>query len=158
MTRAFYLTVCITIVYFFLSGIAQGGAFLSDLENALMCKCDDKCGKVLVNCNCSTADKTRKTIQKQLESGLTVEQIIESYVEKYGETVLSSPTKSGFNLTAWITPFAALMGGGLSIRQIIKSWTQRKRGAIETKKTSQSKETQNKYSLQLQKELDKLET
>ena len=39
--------------------IVGAGALLQDLENALMCKCDDKCGKVLMNCTCSTADKTR---------------------------------------------------------------------------------------------------
>ena len=42
------------------SSLVNAGAILSDLENQLMCKCDDKCGKVLINCTCSTADKNRK--------------------------------------------------------------------------------------------------
>ena len=82
---------------------------LADIENAIMCECDDKCGKVLINCNCSTSDKHRATIKKQIESGLTKEQIVKSYVDKYGERALSAPTMKGFNLTAWIMPFAAII-------------------------------------------------
>ena len=58
----------------------SAGALLQDLENALMCKCDDKCGKVLMNCTCSTSDETRVKFSKMLESGLTVEQIIKMQV------------------------------------------------------------------------------
>ncbi|MGY8765910.1 MAG: cytochrome c-type biogenesis protein CcmH, partial [Nitrospinaceae bacterium] len=87
------------------SSLVNAGAILSDLENQLMCKCDDKCGKVLINCTCSTADKNRKKFTKMLESGLTVDQIVQQQIEKYGETVLSAPTKNGFNLTAWVIPF-----------------------------------------------------
>ena len=129
---------------------------LTDLENALMCKCDDKCGKVLINCTCSTANKTRKTLQKELDSGLTVEQVVKSYVDKYGETILSAPTKTGFNLTAWITPFAALVGGGLGIRQIIRRWIRRKLGD-ETKDSREPSKLDNKLSQRLQKELNNLD-
>ena len=104
------------------AGTSHGGALLMELENALMCKCDDKCGKVLVNCTCSTSDETRGKFSKLLESGLTVEQIVQQQVDKYGETVLSSPLKSGFNLTAWVMPFAMLLAGGLGITKILDLW------------------------------------
>ena len=57
-----------------------------------------------------------------LDSGLTVEQIIKSQVDEYGETVLSAPTKFGFNLTAWVMPFMALIAGGVGIRKILYTW------------------------------------
>ena len=31
---------------------------------------------------------------------------------KYGEKILSAPTTQGFNLLAWIMPFAAILAGG----------------------------------------------
>ena len=90
-------TVLVLVMVLFMAfsntGSASAGALLADLENALMCKCDDKCGKVLENCTCSTSDKTRKKFSKMLESGLTVEQIIKQQVEEHGETMLSAPTK-----------------------------------------------------------------
>ena len=32
--------------------------------------------------------------------------VLQSFVQKYGNTVLAAPTASGFNMVAWITPFA----------------------------------------------------
>mgnify|MGYP001572931317 CR=1 FL=1 len=107
------------------SGV-EAGVLLEDLENQLMCKCDDKCGKVLINCTCSTSDKTRAKFSKMLESGITVEQIVKMQVDKYGETVLSAPTKFGFNLTAWMTPFVALVAGGFGVRKVLLAWVCKK--------------------------------
>ena len=136
--------------------ISQAGSLLQDLENSLMCKCDDKCGKVLINCTCSTSDKTRAKLSKMLESGLTVEQIIKSQVDKYGETVLSAPTKFGFNLTAWVMPFVALIAGGVGVRKIINSWVGRK-DELDSQNETQEKPTPGKYSKRLQDELDGIE-
>ena len=150
---------CIFIASWFLvhtPNISQAGALLQDLENALMCKCDDKCGKVLINCTCSTSDKTRVKLSKMLESGLTVEQIIKSQVDKYGETVLSAPTKFGFNLTAWVMPFVALIAGGVGVRKIINSWVGKKE-ELDLQDETQEKSTPGKYSIRLQDELDGIE-
>ncbi len=136
---------------------------LADLENALMCKCDDKCGKVLINCTCDTSKETRKTLTSKLESGLTVDQIVQQYVDKYGETVLSAPTKSGFNLSAWIMPFVALAIGGFGVRKVIQSWVR----PVQTEKdtddsgeesVSEADIPSGKYSKRLKDELDQLES
>ena len=137
--------------------ITNAGSLLQDLENALMCKCDDKCGKVLINCTCSTSDKTRKNFSKMLDSGLTVEQIIKSQVDKYGETVLSAPTKFGFNLTAWVMPFMALIAGGVGIRKILYTWVGKKQPEDVQSKSEEKPATPGKYSKRLQDELDGIE-
>jgi cytochrome c-type biogenesis protein CcmH/NrfF len=141
-----------------LQGSAGAAAVLADLENALMCKCDDKCGKVLINCTCSTSDKTRAEFSKMLDSGITVDQIINMQVEKYGETVLSSPTKSGFNLTAWAMPFVALLAGGFGVSKIIEAW--KKKGGAEDQSTEPEEDASisAKYSSRIQEELDKIES
>ena len=136
---------------------------LADLENALMCKCDDKCGKVLINCTCDTSKETRKTLTAKLDSGLTVDQIIKQYVDKYGETVLSAPTKTGFNLTAWILPFAALVAGGFGVRKVIHSWvgkdsSEKKAGEGEEEPVSAGEPSSGKYTNRLKDELDRLDS
>ena len=156
-------------VSFVSSSLVNAGAILSDLENQLMCKCDDKCGKVLINCTCSTADKNRKKFTKMLESGLTVDQIVQQQVEKYGETVLSAPTKNGFNLTAWVIPFGALMIGGVGLRRLLNGWVGKNKpdielqskegeGTPESDSKNLSEISSTKYSRRLQDELDRLET
>lgn len=135
---------------------------MADLENALMCKCDDKCGKVLINCTCDTSKETRKALMANLKSGLTVDQIIKGYVDKYGETVLSAPTKSGFNLMAWITPFAALVIGGFGVRKVIRSWIRPVPAGEDSHESGKEEPAPDaasgKYSRRLQDELDRLES
>ncbi len=137
--------------------VAGAGALLQDLENQLMCKCDDKCGKVLINCTCSTSDKTRTKFSKMLESGLTVEQIVKMQVDEYGETVLSAPTKFGFNLTAWLTPFVALVAGGFGVRKVLHAWVGKKdsNGSVEV--SVPDPKISEKYSKRLKDELDGIE-
>lgn len=148
---------------------AYAGAMLADLENALMCKCDDKCGKVLMNCTCSTAAKTRKKFTKMLESGITVDQIIAQQVAMHGETVLSSPTKSGFNLTAWVMPFGVLLVGGVGLRKLLNNWATNNKSVVtqldsqvvgndDVEKQKYSDMNSTKFSRHLKEELDRLET
>ena len=148
------IPVLVTVWSVSVVGVAHGGALLKDLENALMCQCDDKCGKVLINCTCDTSHETRRHLVKRLASGLTVEQIIQAYVDKYGETVLSAPTKTGFNLTAWVTPFAALVVGGFGVRKVMRSWTRKDDDDDDDPPPGNP----SGYSSRLQNELDKLET
>jgi len=134
---------------------------MANLENALMCKCDDKCGKVLINCTCDTSKETRKVLMSKLESGLTVDQIVQQYVDKYGETILSAPTKSGFNLSAWIMPFAALVIGGFGVRKVIRSWIRPGKKDVDENGEATASETEpssGKYSNKLRDELDRLDS
>lgn len=148
-----------TLVWISVSQVSavSAGSLLQDVENALMCKCDDKCGKVLMNCTCSTADKTRGKFSKMLESGLTVEQIIKTQVAEHGETILSAPTKFGFNLTAWLTPFIALVAGGFGVRKVLRTCVGRKDGGDSAVAPTSEPKVSAKYSKRLQDELDGIE-
>ena len=157
LSKSIFSIVLVGGLIAFSPGLSFSGSLLQDLENALMCKCDDKCGKVLINCTCSTSDKTRAKFTKMLESGLTVEQIIKSQVDKYGETVLSAPTKFGFNLTAWVMPFVALIAGGVGVKKIISSWVGKKQIADTQDEVEIKPATPGKYAKRLQDELDEIE-
>ncbi|MDH5761521.1 MAG: cytochrome c-type biogenesis protein CcmH [Nitrospinota bacterium] len=157
-----YMMIIAALVMLAAATHSWAASQMANLENALMCKCDDKCGKVLINCTCDTSKETRKTLMAKLESGLTVDQIIKQYVDKYGETILSAPTKKGFNLSAWITPFVALVIGGFGVRKVIQSWM-RKAPAQNDSQAGEADEPQpetssGKYSKKLHDELDRLES
>lgn len=48
------------------------------------------------------------------EQGLTPDQIVDAFVEKYGEQALMAPRPEGFNLAGYLVPGAAIgLGGGL---------------------------------------------
>jgi cytochrome c-type biogenesis protein CcmH len=79
----------------------------------LMCICG--CQQVLTECNhihCPSSVPMRGEVNDKLAAGMTDDQLLKSFVEKYGTAVLAAPAFSGiFNRTAWLTPFAALVIG-----------------------------------------------
>jgi len=125
-----------------------------EVEAHLMCMCKDKCGKVLESCICQYSDQYRMDIAMKLKEGLTKDMVIQTYVDRYGEKALSAPTKKGFNLTAWITPFFAIMVGGFGIRRVVSRWVSLRKGEKREKISGQKDIQQSsKYTSLLEKEL-----
>ena len=82
----------------------------------LVCQCG--CNEQLTVCamqNCSSATPMRAEIRERLQKGESVEQIVDSFVTRYGKQVLSAPTTKGFDLAAWIMPFVILCLGAVVV-------------------------------------------
>ncbi len=62
----------------------------------------------------------RSLVREKLEQGETREEILQFFVERYGETVLAVPAKSGFNLIVWITPVLGIFIGGIVLWLVIR--------------------------------------
>ncbi len=92
----------------------------TDIENSLICQ--DNCGMLLSSCDNQTAQYMRKIISTRLAQGQSKEQIIGYFVNIYGTKVLAAPEAKGFNLTAWVTPFIAVILGGLAIYFAVDKW------------------------------------
>lgn len=93
---------------------------VGDVEKELMCQCG--CTMVLDTCQCGTADQMRALIGEKIDGGQSKNEIMDYFVAQYGETILSAPTKKGFNLMVWILPFAAIAGGGVALYFILRIW------------------------------------
>jgi len=61
-------------------------------------------------------------IAAELDEGKTDDSIISHFAEKYGLSVLSAPPRSGFNLIAWIMPFAALLAGAMLVVYFVRQF------------------------------------
>jgi cytochrome c-type biogenesis protein CcmH len=57
------------------------------------------------------ANQMRDLIRERLKSGESPDQVRAYFVSRYGEWILLSPKREGFNWVAWILPFAAILGG-----------------------------------------------
>ena len=64
-------------------------------------------------------------LQKMIDDGKSDEQIRAAFVAKYGNIVLIAPTAHGFDIAAWITPFAALITGALIVIFVVSKWRSR---------------------------------
>lgn len=82
-------------------------ARFNKLGHQLMCACG--CNQVLLECNhvgCTYSDRMRGELSAGLDRGDNDSLVLQSFVQKYGNTVLAAPTATGFNRVAWIMPFA----------------------------------------------------
>lgn len=91
------------------------------VEGRLMCYCG--CSDLTVRvCTCGTADSIRQEIAGRLGNGETPDQIVAAFVAQHGEQIRSAPTKSGFDLVAWVTPFLLLGLAGSALVLVVRRW------------------------------------
>ena len=122
--RRFVIALLFILLY--VSPVKADSATVGDISRQLICQCG--CNMVLLNCShaeCHSRETMTALIEQQIEQGQSEEQIMQLFVAQYGEQVLSEPPKRGFNLTAWITPFAAILAGGGVIYVTLKKWVRR---------------------------------
>jgi cytochrome c-type biogenesis protein CcmH len=98
----------------------------SDVAGQLICQCG--CTLVLDNCThveCGSREAMTALIAERLDGGESEGEVVQYFVAQYGEQVLASPVKRGFNLAAWIAPFASLLLGAGVVFVAVKRWTGR---------------------------------
>ena len=125
-----------------------------DIERELMCQCG--CTMVVDVCDCDQAVQIRALISEKIGQGQSKDQIINFFVAKYGEKMLSSPPKKGFNLVAWIGPFAAVLAGGTALFFVLRTWARKGRaGAQESVvlMVPESPQESETYRIRLEDEL-----
>jgi len=124
---------------------------VDEVADELICQCG--CGMVLSECNhavCEWREDMKASIEDQIAEGKSKGQIVQSFVELYGEQVLSSPSKRGFNLTAWIAPFVALLLGGVFIYFTLKKWIKRGKFSYEVEKGEYDTEYEQRIDQELE--------
>ena len=142
----------------FLPAFANATVNPTEVEEALTCQCS--CGLTVHSCNhlqCSFAVPAKQTIADQVSQGVGKETILQSFVAKYGEKVLSSPTTIGFNLAAWITPFLALIVGGVTVGFISLRWSRQRTQQVSTEKPVPNPQI-DQYRDRLKQELDSFDS
>ena len=72
-----------------------------------------------------TANQMRQIIRERLAAGESPEQVRAYFVQKYGQWILLSPPKEGFNLLVWVVPFAGLGAGLVLVAVVLRRWTRR---------------------------------
>jgi len=66
----------------------------------------------------------RNLVREQVQQGKSREEIQAYFVSRYGEYVLLSPPKRGFNLLVWGLPFVAIVAGGGVVYLVARRWTE----------------------------------
>lgn len=108
-------------------GASSAGASASvstkEIEESLTCQCG--CGLTVHSCNhlqCGSGIPLKQEVQTLVSQGLSQDEILLHFRDKYGEKILSSPTTEGFNLTAWILPFVVVAAGAVAVVASLRHW------------------------------------
>ena len=125
MKRIVQVSLLVLALFTFMGAGDDTGRF-NDLGHKLMCACG--CGQILLECNhvgCTYSDRMRGELAAAIDRGDSDDLSLQSFVQKYGPTVLAAPPTTGFNRIAWVMPFAALVFGILLTVYIVRAWKSR---------------------------------
>lgn len=95
-----------------------------DLSHRLMCTCG--CAEILGECNhvgCTASGQELGELRNDIAAGMGDQQILSQFAAKYGATVLAAPTTHGFDLVAWVAPFAVFAAALLGTILLIRRWS-----------------------------------
>jgi len=138
-------------------GISFPAAALTVNDIARQVICDCGCNKVLSECDMERAAELRKIIAGKIDAGWDEPRILSFMVQEFGERILAAPTKKGFNLTAWIVPFAGLFAGagivGFAIRRWVRAPLPDQAGTVAPAR----EQLEQKYGARLEEELARFE-
>jgi cytochrome c-type biogenesis protein CcmH len=119
------------VALFTLMGVSDDDARFRNLGHHLMCVCG--CGQVLLECNhvgCQYSDRMRVELAAALDRGDNDDLTLQSFIQKYGTTVVAAPATTGFGRVAWIMPFVALIAGVAMVVMVVRSWRNRPAPAL----------------------------
>jgi cytochrome c-type biogenesis protein CcmH/NrfF len=128
VNRAFRLVfVCAAVVL--LTGADNHTARYEKLGSKIMCSCG--CGQMLLKCNhvgCPNSAKMIKQLNAQVGeaegrgTGSSDEDVLNFFRREWGVTAVVEPSLHGFELLAWILPFAGLGAGFCVLLLVVGKW------------------------------------
>jgi cytochrome c-type biogenesis protein CcmH len=105
-------------------GAKDANSRFNDLSHKLMCTCG--CAEILGECNhvgCPNSEGELNELRAGIAAGESDQEIKNAFAAKYGAVVLAAPTARGFDLVAWIAPFAVFGAALLGTILLVRRWS-----------------------------------
>lgn len=130
------------------------------INSSLACQCG--CGLLVSVCTMESCMcvGVRQEVGEMLDEGYEPDAIKQAMVTTYGEQILAAPPKSGFNLSAYILPFAFLILGGSVLYSIITKWIPEKNKSANSSDQEESQDNSHipeSRKSQIENELNNLD-
>ena len=100
----------------------------ASVEAGLVCT---TCHEPLDESSSPLAQQMKAFIRAKLKAGWSEKQIDDHFVAELGPQVLSTPPTHGFDLLAWLLPFAAIVFGAAAVGVGARAWLRNKDGGGE---------------------------
>lgn len=95
------------------------------LEHRLRCQCG--CTLDVFTCrttdfSCQVSPAMHRDIMALVDGGYSAREIIDSFVNVYGDRVLMAPPKVGFNIVGYVLPGVSLATGAVLLAVLLRRW------------------------------------
>jgi cytochrome c-type biogenesis protein CcmH len=104
-------------------GATDPGTRFNKIGGKLMCSCG--CAQSLLGCDhvgCPNRGSEMDQLRDGIANGQSDEVILDGFVARWGATVLGAPTTKGFDLLAWIMPFAVAAVALIGTILLVRNW------------------------------------
>lgn len=93
------------------------------LERQIRCQCG--CTLDVYVCrttdfSCQVSPAMHRDVIALVEGGYSGQEIIDAFVDTYGEVALMAPKREGFNWAGYLVPFGALAAGGAALVTVLR--------------------------------------
>jgi cytochrome c-type biogenesis protein CcmH/NrfF len=105
------------------ASFGAGGVSASAIETQLVCPV---CHETLDQSNAPVAQEMKREIRRRIAEGWSEKQIIDEMVVNFGPGVLSTPSKHGFDLLAWVLPLGGIVLGAGALGAAAWRWSRRR--------------------------------
>jgi cytochrome c-type biogenesis protein CcmH len=100
----------------------ENAAEIQAIELRLACNCG--CTLDVFTCrttdfSCTYSPKLHREVLALRNEGMSAQQVIDAFVERYGEKALMAPKPKGFNLAGYLVPGAAIATAGAALVVLI---------------------------------------
>ena len=106
--------------------LGAGQSRYDRLGHQLMCSCT--CGQILLECNhvgCVNSAQMIVELRTQLADNSSDAAVLNWFSNKYGATILASPSRGGFDNVAWIVPIAVFLLATAGTFAVVWLWKRR---------------------------------
>jgi cytochrome c-type biogenesis protein CcmH len=98
------------------------------LEHRIRCQCG--CTLDVYVCrttdfSCQVSPAMHRDVIALVEGGYSAQEIVDAFVDTYGEVALMAPKREGFNWAGYLVPFGALAAGGAAVVTVLRRMQQR---------------------------------
>ena len=98
------------------------------LEHRIRCQCG--CTLDVYTCrttdfSCQVSPAMHRDVMALVAGGYSAQEILDAFVDTYGERALMAPKKEGFNWAGYLVPFGALAAGGAALVTVLRRMQQR---------------------------------
>ncbi len=111
---------CFALAFAGPAAASESQPTLAEIESEVVCP---TCHTTLDQSSSPVANRMRNFIRARIAAGDTKSEIKRRLVADFGEQVLASPPKRGFNLLAWVIPPVAALAGAVVLGVLAVRWS-----------------------------------